>query len=320
MYGKVIVGYSGGSMTEGGMNEKGLFWDYLATPYHIILNLEGKPYFKGYIFEYILNVCETCDDALKILNQYNLKPYNRVQVLVGDRYGDSFIIEGNIIHNKKEYFQVATNFLLSRWPNPPYPCWRYNTALKMFTNNPSEELSVDFCASVLDATHEEGQYPTQYSTVYDLKNGLVYLYHNHNFNSVKIFDLKEEFKLGYHYYSIPELFGQNSQSPNKPNEPTGPDSGKIRTKQLYYTYTTDPEKDELFYLWDWGDGTDSEWLGPYKSGVTCYASHTWKTKDNYNIKVKAKDIYGKESAWSDPLPITMPYLYNPMLRFLELLF
>ena len=32
-FGKVIVGYSGVYKIQGGMNEKGLFWDGLATPY-----------------------------------------------------------------------------------------------------------------------------------------------------------------------------------------------------------------------------------------------------------------------------------------------
>jgi hypothetical protein len=52
-----------------------------------------------------------------------------------------------------------------------------------------------------------------------------------------------------------------------------------------------------------GDGNNSGWLGPYNSGATCEAKLIWNVKNYYNIKVKAKDIYGKESSWSDPLPI-----------------
>ena len=57
---------------------------------------------------------------------------------------------------------------------------------------------------------------------------------------------------------------------------------------------------------DWGDGMNSGWLGPNTSGVTVEATHTWSTKGNYAIKVKAKDIYGNERVWSDLLPVTMP--------------
>jgi len=109
-------------------------------------------------------------------------------------------------------------------------------------------------------------------------------------------------------------------APNKPSKPSGPIQGKAGVEYSYTTSTTDPDGDQIYYFWDWGDGNNSGWLGPYTSGATCEAKHSWDAKDNYNIKVKAKDIYGKESAWSDPLPITMPYSYNPMLQFLERLF
>jgi hypothetical protein len=33
--------------------------------------------------------------------------------------------------------------------------------------------------------------------------------------------------------------------------------------------------DEIYYLFDWGDGTDIGWLGPYDSVDTVTASHTW---------------------------------------------
>jgi len=109
--------------------------------------------------------------------------------------------------------------------------------------------------------------------------------------------------------------------PNKPSTPSGQTNGNIGQEYSYTTSTTDPDGDQVYYLWDWGDGNNSGWLGPYNSGLTCGAKHIWNVKDNYNIKVKAKDIYGNESNWSDPLPITMPYSFNkPILQFLELLF
>ena len=38
------------------------------------------------------------------------------------------------------------------------------------------------------------------------------------------------------------------------------------------------------------------------------------------IQVKAKDVYGAESEWSDPLPVSMPKnkaINTPFLNFLE---
>lgn len=52
-YGMVIVGYTGSWWIQGGMNEKGVFWDGLACPYLEVLNSTGKPYYPGNIFEYL---------------------------------------------------------------------------------------------------------------------------------------------------------------------------------------------------------------------------------------------------------------------------
>jgi len=110
-------------------------------------------------------------------------------------------------------------------------------------------------------------------------------------------------------------------SPNKPQTPSGDTEGKVGEEYTYSTSTIDSEEGQVFYLWDWDDGATSEWLGPYDSGATCEANHTWTKKKTYNIKVKARNIYDAESDWSDPLPIKMPYSYNrPIPQLFERLF
>ena len=98
---------------------------------------------------------------------------------------------------------------------------------------------------------------------------------------------------------------QQNSPPNKPATPTGPSSGTPGSVYTYSTSTTDPNGDQVYYQWDWGDGSTPTWIGPYASGETINTTHTWG-KGSYSIKVKAKDIYGVESAWSDPLTISMP--------------
>ncbi|MBE3121160.1 MAG: PKD domain-containing protein [Thermoplasmata archaeon] len=94
-------------------------------------------------------------------------------------------------------------------------------------------------------------------------------------------------------------------SPNTPLTPSGPTSGEAGEVYSYTTSATDIDGDQVFYLFDWGDGTTSGWIGPYDSGTNGSASHTW-AKGGYQIKAKAKDIHGVESDWSPSLPITMP--------------
>jgi hypothetical protein len=96
-----------------------------------------------------------------------------------------------------------------------------------------------------------------------------------------------------------------------PNPPTisGPHYGKINTE---YTFSlgpiTDPDGDQFYGLWDWGDGNPSGWLGPYGSGQTVSNSHAWSEPGNYSIKVKIKDIWGAVSDWSDPFFIEIVQL------------
>ena len=100
--------------------------------------------------------------------------------------------------------------------------------------------------------------------------------------------------------------GNPNAQPETPAIPSGPSSGNIKTELVYSTVTTDPEEEDISYLFDWGDGTDSGWIGPYASGDSCEATHTWMAKGTYDICVKARDVNGGESEWSDPLSVTMP--------------
>ena len=124
---------------------------------------------------------------------------------------------------------------------------------------------------------------------------------------------------GYDMWLIKVSQGNGTLPPLKPTI-NGPATGTVNNEYPYTSSTTDPDGDQMYYLWDWDDGSISVWDGPYNSGVTCEATHTWSEKGDYGIKVKAKDTFGAESPWSDPLPISMPYSYNPILQFLELLF
>lgn len=94
-----------------------------------------------------------------------------------------------------------------------------------------------------------------------------------------------------------------SLAPEKPDMPDGPSSGRFNVEYTYSSSTIDPDDDQIFYMFDWGDGTKSKWLGPYNSGETVYASHKWLGLDNYNIKVKAKDIHYNQSEWSEPASV-----------------
>ena len=97
---------------------------------------------------------------------------------------------------------------------------------------------------------------------------------------------------------------ESNDPPDNPERPEGNIYGKTNTEYTYSTSTVDSDPEDLiYYMWDWGDGENSEWTEPYHSGETCTLSHTWTDKGSYEIRVKAKDNYNNESDWSDPLEI-----------------
>lgn len=77
-------------------------------------------------------------------------------------------------------------------------------------------------------------------------------------------------------------------------------------EELTFSFSaTDPEGDDIYYFLDWGDDTNSGWLGPYASGETGETTNSWDTIGIYDVKVRAQDINNKLSPWSDPLTVTI---------------
>jgi len=60
-------------------------------------------------------------------------------------------------------------------------------------------------------------------------------------------------------------------------------------------------------MFDWGDGNNSGWLGPITLGI---AYKSWNSSGEYMLRLKAKDIYGYETPWSDPFTLTIAPLGN----------
>jgi len=107
------------------------------------------------------------------------------------------------------------------------------------------------------------------------------------------------------YFDFVAVSGEDDP-PETPETPDGPGQGAPGDELSFSSSTIDPDDDQIYYLWDWGDGNFSEWIGPYNSGETCTESYTWNEKGTYSIRVKAKDVYEMESDWSDPLEVIMP--------------
>lgn len=93
-----------------------------------------------------------------------------------------------------------------------------------------------------------------------------------------------------------------NDAPITPSKPFGPNVGNPSKDYWFNTSTFDPNEHEIYYMFDWGDGDTSGWLGPYESNETIESTHFWHIWETgpFQIRVKAKDRYDSESEWSEP--------------------
>jgi choloylglycine hydrolase len=194
----------GSGFPQAGMNEAGVFWDGASAPWlDMPYSVNNKELYDGPLMQKVIEECSNCQEAQDVFAQYYCSDQFNAQYLVGDSTGISMIVEGDDIVINQGGYQVLTNFNVNHPDMGGYPCWRYDTAMEMLAAGEYDIYQMGF---ILSATHQEGQYPTLYSNIFDLVQRQIYLFYQHNFNEYIIVDLQEQFELGYNRYLIGEHF------------------------------------------------------------------------------------------------------------------
>jgi outer membrane protein assembly factor BamB len=128
--------------------------------------------------------------------------------------------------------------------------------------------------------------------------------------------------VGSTYSEYGYLYAIGVLDSNAPTAPTiiGKIKGKVEKSYDYLFRSTSPIGNDVFYQIDWGDGSITDWIGPYSSGESITVNHSWSDKGNYTIKARAKDIDNLWGPWGE-LEVTMPYTYEPpQFPFIQWLF
>ena len=138
---------------QGGINEKGLAYDFNALP-RIPLNLHPElPESDGFMAK-IHETCATVEEAIAEARKHSWGSSIAWQMHLADATGDAAVMSGGldgelVFTRKKEGdgFIVSTNFNRANPENTypgSYPCWRYNTAVEMLAKIEDEhDLTVD---------------------------------------------------------------------------------------------------------------------------------------------------------------------------------
>jgi tetratricopeptide (TPR) repeat protein len=206
-FGRVCFGFDDG-YAQGGMNDQGLFIDGNAISPIDYIPSPNKENYNGPMIDYILATCATVNDAIAFFEKYNTAGLRQARFPISDKTGASVVVEwaeGKVQFVKPDtWYQISTNFVITNVKDGKYPCSRYNIADTLFQG--TTELSVDLIRAILSATHQENNYPTLYSNIFDLKNGIGYVYNFHNFEEVWVFNLADELKKGEKTIELPKQF------------------------------------------------------------------------------------------------------------------
>ena len=91
-----------------------------------------------------------------------------------------------------------------------------------------------------------------------------------------------------------------NEPPSTPAIPTGSEYLQPNDNAPYFTSAVDPNNgDTVYYKFDWGDGSTSEWT------TAETVENSWDTGGTYTVKAMAKDDSEAESDWSDGLTVTV---------------
>ena len=185
------------SFPQGGMNEKGLFFDLNA-----ILKVQGDGYrdygkrraFPGgdtALLLHMLQTSATINDALALLEQFRFDDLFEEQLHLADRSGALAVVTAQgVVRPQQRNFQVSTNFNLATQLNAPegQACWRFPIANRILG---SQGVSFESIRSTLDATQQPRGTSTIHSNIMNLTTGEMYLYYAGDFESAKHFNLTD---------------------------------------------------------------------------------------------------------------------------------
>ncbi len=225
-YGRVCFGFDKEyRIAENGLNDQGLFIDVNSLSKDTGWKPSpGKPdweewegWFGTGVPDGILAKCATVREAIVVFEKYNLFTFAKVKYLLGDKTGDSAVLEwsGGRLHivNREKNYHISTNFITSDYNPEKYPCERFAIADRILGQH-RNNVSLELIRSVLSATCFEyfSFSPTVYSICFDLSNGDMFIYLFHNFEQPVELNLFDELRKGGAKYRLPDLFSVHSYS------------------------------------------------------------------------------------------------------------
>ena len=115
------------------------------------------------------------------------------------------------------------------------------------------------------------------------------------------------------YYPPPgPLVEEENHPPVQPMIVSGPKFVEMQVEYSYSSSTFDLDGDKVRFMFDWGDGSFSDWSDFVDSNTSVSMVHYWDEISVYTIRVIAQDSYGLNSSWSEGFDVTVSQLETGM--------
>jgi hypothetical protein len=196
-YGYVLLGWKNylPRYAQAGINSEGLCFDWAVVPPQKYAIDNTKPIKTIDCTIEILRTCKDIADVMSFVQKNNIPHLAEEHIMFTDKKGQSCVIEYNegkmkIIQNKTEY-QFITNFHISNPDLGWSPCDRYSRMEEFFNEQGDKENRL---MELLYEVHQENQYPTIYSYIFNLDRMEIEVFFNHNYNSSKLYSIKNLLK------------------------------------------------------------------------------------------------------------------------------
>lgn len=190
-YGSAYVGYDD-NWAQGGVNTKGLAFDWVAgfkedyKPAGNMIEVKGNP------SERMLESCATVEEAIAFFRKYAEPGFSYAKILVADKTGASVIIGAK---NGKIQFDKSNS---SRGFG-----YGMNSLNKMLS--PGTKPTLGNGLPILESCLQQGNFATKYSNVFDLITGEIILISSFKENENIKVNLIDELAKGGHYYDLPQI-------------------------------------------------------------------------------------------------------------------
>ena len=192
-YGRVFYGFEN-AHPQGGMNEKGLFFDWFAYGGDATPRSDDQTVYQGDLSDLLLEKCATVEEALALYENYYEAGLGYASILLADSTGDMATVTWD-------------------WDAGESAVRRGDTSLAIGVGRDRVKPMLDGPDAATEETFRKmlslsSNNITLYSTICDLNARQITVFSGHNFSEEVVFDLENEWDMGAHMFSIPALFSQ----------------------------------------------------------------------------------------------------------------